>query len=104
MARETGFVEIGPVTAFHADTLDVLLPFPELRAGWGLDLHWSALAREHGWPIGVIDATPVRHGTRLIGSSYDRTAAVAEARQFLAARPYTNADTAQRTLVTHRSW
>ena len=41
-ARETTFVEIGPVTAFHRDSFDVLLPFPEgLRMGWGLDVHWA---------------------------------------------------------------
>ena len=43
--RETTFVEIGPVTAFHRDSFDVLLPFPEgLRMGWGLDVHWAAVA------------------------------------------------------------
>ncbi len=104
VARETAFVEIGPVVALHAVTFDALLPFPELRAGWGLDLHWSALARERGWRIGIVDATPVRHGLRLIATAYDREDAVAEARRFLAGRPYTRASEAQRTLVTHRSW
>ena len=37
------------------------LPFPELRMGWGLDAHWAALAREHGWRCGVIDAVAIRH-------------------------------------------
>ena len=58
VVRETAFVEIGPVTAFAAETFDTLLPFPPLRAGWGLDAHWSALATARGWPIGVVDATP----------------------------------------------
>jgi hypothetical protein len=97
-------VEIGPVFALHASTFGVLLPFPPLRVGWGLDSHWSAVAREHAWKQGVIDATPVRHGLRLIASSYDRSGAVQEARAFRADRPYTNAVDAQRTLVTHRSW
>jgi len=104
VVRETAFVEIGPVFAFSAVTFDVLLPFPPLRVGWGLDTHWSAVAQEHGWPIGVIDATPVRHGLRRIAASYDRQAAVAEAREFLAGRPYTAAREAQRTLAAHRSW
>jgi hypothetical protein len=104
VVRETRFVEIGPVFAFHASTFGVLLPFPPLRIGWGLELHWSALARERGWKLGVVDATPVRHGLRPIASSYDRGGAVAEAREFLATRPYTKAVEAQRTLVTHRSW
>ncbi len=104
VVRETAFVEIGPVFAFQARAFDTLLPFPPLRVGWGLDAHWSAVAREHGWRLGVIDATPIRHGLRRIAVSYDRDAAVAEARDFLAHRPYVRADEARRTLVTHRSW
>jgi GT2 family glycosyltransferase len=104
VVRETAFVEIGPVCAFHAATFQTLLPFPPLRTGWGLDAHWSALAAARGWPIGVIDATPVRHGLRRIAASYDRGAAIAEAREFLAGRPYTRAGDAQRTLVAHRGW
>jgi hypothetical protein len=104
VVRETPFVEIGPVSAFAAATFDVLLPFPELRAGWGLDLHWAALARERGWRAGVVDATPITHGLRPIAAAYDRTAAKDEAREFLATRPYLPAREVQRTLVTHRTW
>jgi hypothetical protein len=104
VARQTAFVEIGPVTAFHSSVFDALLPFPGLRFGWGLDVHWSAVAAEHGWPIGVVDATPIRHGLRQIASSYDRSAAIAEAREFLAGRAYTPARDAQRTLRTYRRW
>jgi hypothetical protein len=104
VVRETSFVEIGPVFAFQAQAFEALLPFPPLRVGWGLDAHWSAIARERGWRLGVIDATPVGHGLRPIATSYDRQAAVDEAREFLVGKPYTNAVEAQRTLVTHRSW
>ena len=85
--RETHFAEIGPVTAFAAATFPTLLPFPALRMGWGLDAHWSALARERGWTIGVVDAAPVLHTTP-VGGGYERAAAVAEARAFLSERPY----------------
>ena len=104
VVRETRFVEIGPVTAFHRSTFTTLLPFPPLRYGWGLDAHWSAVVRDHGWRIGVVDATPVRHGLRLIASSYDRGDALAEARTFLADRPYTPAVEAQQTLAVHHDW
>lgn len=89
--RETTFVEIGPLTAFQRDTFATLLPFPPLRMGWGLDAHWSAVARAHGWPIGVVDATPIAHTLRPAGASYPRDAAIAEARAFLADRPYVRA-------------
>ena len=104
VVRETPFIEIGPVSAFAATTFDVLLPFPATRSGWGLDLHWAAVAREHGWRAGVVDATPVRHGLRPIAASYDRGAAKREAREFLSTRPYLPAREVQRTLVTHRGW
>jgi hypothetical protein len=104
VVRQTGFVEIGPVTALHAETFADLLPFPPLRAGWGLDAHWSAVAATRGWRLGVIDATPVQHGLRRTASAYDRESAVAEARRFLAERPYRPAREAQRTLAVHRRW
>ena len=85
--RESRFVEIGPVTAFAAPVFDTLLPFPKLRMGWGLDLHWGALAQERGWRAGIVDATPILH-TAPVGGGYERAAALAEAQAFLADRAY----------------
>ena len=79
-----------------------LLPFPDLRMGWGLDAAWSALAAERGWPIGVIDATPIRH-LRPVASSYPRDAAIAEAEAFLDGRAYVTRDEAAETLAEYRS-
>jgi hypothetical protein len=104
VAHETRFVEIGPLTAFHARTFDTLLPFPPLRFGWGLELHWSVLARERGWREGVIDATPIGHGLRRVASAYTHEDAMAEARGFLADHPYTTAAEALRPLAGHRDW
>ena len=104
VVRETNFVEIGPVVGLQAATFDALLPFPPLKAGWGLDANWSAIAREQGWRLGVVDATPIRHGLRRIAASYDRRAAVAEARSFLSDRPYVTTIEAQHTVATHRTW
>jgi hypothetical protein len=104
LVRETAYVEIGPVVGFQAATFEVLLPFPELRAGWGLDAHWAALAQSHRWRMGIIDAIAVGHRLRQIAGSYKREEAIAEGRRFLADRPYLNASESQRTLVTHRRW
>lgn len=101
LVRETSFVEIGPVTAFHADTFDALLPFPDLRMGWGLDVHWAAVARDRGWRVGVVDATPILH-TVPSAATYPRDRAIAEARAFLDGRPYVTRDEAAVTLRTHR--
>jgi hypothetical protein len=102
VVRETGFVEIGPVTAFAQATFATLLPFPALRMGWGLDAHWAAVARAQGWRCGVIDAVAIAHTAAPAADAYSREAAIAEARAFLAERPYVRADEAKRTLATHR--
>jgi hypothetical protein len=102
LVRETRFVEIGPVTAFGPRAAAELLPFPELRFGWGLDLHWAAVAAERGWRLGVVDATPVRHEAALVGSAYPVADAQAEAAEFLAGRPYLPAARAGDVLSTHR--
>jgi GT2 family glycosyltransferase len=102
VVRETPFVEIGPVTAFARSTFSTLLPFPPLRMGWGLDLHWAALARARGWRCGVVDALAIGHRAAPAAGAYSREAAVAEARAFLAEHEYVSAREAQRTLATHR--
>ncbi len=104
VARQTPFVEIGPVTAFARTTFPALLPFPDVRMGWGLDMHWATLARAHGWRCGVLDAVAIRHSVAPAGDAYPRAAAVAEGRALLAERPHLTAAEAQTTLVTHRRW
>jgi hypothetical protein len=102
MVRITRFVEIGPVTAFGRRTAAELLPFPELRFGWGLDLHWAALAGRNGWRLGIVDALPVRHESALVGTTYSRDDAVEEAARFLTDRPYLPSARAGEVLATHR--
>jgi hypothetical protein len=102
LARETRFVEIGPLTAFGRRAAAELLPFPELRYGWGLDLHWAAVAAERGWKLGVVDATPVRHESAIVGSAYPRADAEAEAADFLASRQYLPASRAGEVTAVHR--
>jgi GT2 family glycosyltransferase len=103
VARRTNFVETGPVTLFRADVFDALLPFPDLAMGWGLDAYWSALARERGWPIGVIDATPVRH-LRPVAGDYPRDEAIAEAEAFLTGRAYVTRTEADEVVESHTAW
>ena len=102
LVRETRFVEIGPVTAFGRAAAAELLPFPELRYGWGLDLHWAALAAERGWRLGVVDALPVRHEFGVVAAAYAREDAVEEAARFLAERPYLPSERAGDVVAVHR--
>lgn len=102
LARSTQYVEIGPLTAFSRRAATELLPFPELRFGWGLDNHWAAVAQERGWRLGIVDALPVRHESQPVATTYTHAEAIDEGRRFLADRSYISADDAQRTLETHR--
>jgi GT2 family glycosyltransferase len=99
--RRTTFVETGPVTAFSRAAASVLIPFPPVRQGWGLELHWAAIARERGWPMGIVDLLPVRHELRPVAAGYASHAAIEEARAFLAHRPYLRRDEV-RTVAVHR--
>ena len=102
LVRETRFVEIGPLTAFRRGVAAELLPFPELRFGWGLDLHWSALAVQRGWRLGVVDVLAVRHESQTVATGYARDDAIEEAAVFLADRPYLPGARAGDTLAVHR--
>jgi hypothetical protein len=105
VARHVQLVEIGPLLAVHRSIADGLLPFPALRMGWGLDLHWGGLAKQHGWRLGIIDATPIRHELRAVAETYDRQAALDEMRHFLGdGRPHIDREAALRVLARHRSW
>jgi hypothetical protein len=86
--RLTGFVEIGPVTAMRREVARELMPFPDLRYGWGLDAHWAAIAEQRGWRLGIVDALPVRHEHAPVAAAYSSREAIEEARHFLAGRPY----------------
>ena len=60
------------------------------------------LAREHDWPIGIVDLFPVAHLLAPAASGYGREQAVAAAREFLAEHPYLPVRESQRTLAVHR--
>ncbi len=72
--------------------------------GWGLDAHWAALAGEHGWRCGVVDAVAIGHRAPRRPTRTRARPALAEAREFLAERPYVKAAEAKQTVTTHRRW
>ena len=101
IARRTRFVEIGPVTAIHADAFGALLPFPELEMGWGLDAHWSR-ARGGGRPAARdrrrhADPAPAPGRRRLPARRGGR-----RGRPFLAGRPYVTREQAAEVLSAWR--
>jgi hypothetical protein len=82
LVHTTHFVECGPLTAFHRSVFEHVLPFPETRWAWGLDVLWGEIARREGFLVGVVDATPIRH-LRPVAQLYSHEAAIEEARQLL---------------------
>ncbi len=84
LVRTTHFVECGPLTAFHRSVFEHVLPFPETRWAWGVDVLWGEIARREGFHVGVVDATPIRH-TRPVAQLYDPATAVQEGRKLLEA-------------------
>lgn len=73
VARQTRFVEIGPMVAIRRDAMPLLLPFgPEAGMGWGLDFVWPVALEAAGLRLGIIDATPIAHRLRPPVTGYDR--------------------------------
>ncbi len=88
LARQTRFVEIGPVVCMRADAAKLLLPFAsDCEMGWGLDFVWPARIEAAGLRMGIVDAAPVAHRIRAPVTGYNYEAACAEQRRIMAAEP-----------------
>jgi predicted O-methyltransferase YrrM len=84
-ARLTTFVESGPVVSMTRELLQRVTPFPASNSmGWGLDYHWSAVARASGMKVAVVDAWPVEHTFRPRATRYGAEKARCDMDRFLA--------------------
>jgi hypothetical protein len=98
-ARETTFVEIGPVVAFSPRARDLVLPFPDDGMGWGVELEWAAL-RERGLRLGILDCVALLHLTPTAGA-YGVEQALRDLEERVR-KHGSSFEEAQRTLVVHR--
>jgi glycosyltransferase involved in cell wall biosynthesis len=65
VARQTLFVEIGPVVSVHKSAFDLLFPFDLISPmGWGYENVWAHRLTEQALRMGIIDAVPVDHSMR----------------------------------------
>jgi len=103
LVRQTRFVEGGQLTAIRREAAEELLPFPGDADMWGLDLHWAGVALDRGWPIGVVDATPVRHELRPTGQTYSTGDAARRGQEFVQRHRSLAPEEAERTVVVHRT-
>ncbi|MDE2318917.1 MAG: hypothetical protein KGK02_04375 [Rhodospirillales bacterium] len=94
-ARQTNFVEIGPVVCIRRDAARLLMPFgPAAGMGWGLDFVWPRIIARAGLRLGIIDATPVSHRIRPPAVSYDSGKAHQEMSLLMARHEYLTKDEA----------
>lgn len=88
-ARQTRFVEIGPLFSLRKDVFSTLLPFDEdAPMGWGLDFVWPAVLQSAGFKMGIVDAVTVDHSHRKPFTQYDGGTALQGMQAYLATRPH----------------
>jgi hypothetical protein len=88
-ARQTRFVEIGPVFSMRADAARLLTPFDEASPmGWGYDFVWPVQMAHARLKMGIVDACPVAHNLRKPVTNYSWDRAKAEMDALLARRPH----------------
>ncbi len=84
-ARQTLFVEIGPVVSFHRSIYDLVFPFDMASSmGWGYENVWSHLLAQRNMKMGIIDILPVEHNLRKPVAHYGWEHADTERVAFLA--------------------
>jgi hypothetical protein len=88
-ARQTNYVEAGPVVSFRRDLFKAVYPFSlESPMGWGYDLTWPIIARELGVTIGIVDGIPVDHSLRARSALYDMREQLDVMASYLSTRPH----------------
>jgi hypothetical protein len=87
VARQTRFVEIGPIFSVHQSAFELIFPFDEASPmGWGYDFVWPQIIADAGLKMGIIDAVPIAHSLRKSGDYYQHDKARAEMKRFLTHR------------------
>jgi glycosyltransferase involved in cell wall biosynthesis len=93
LARQTLFVEIGPIFSVHRSIYDLIFPFDLISSmGWGYECLWSYQIAHQGLKMGIIDATPVDHTLRPQATSYSWNQADSGRSDMLATRDHYSLD------------
>jgi hypothetical protein len=101
-ARETRFVEIGPVFSFDRLAAQALLPFDESSPmGWGYDHVWPAILAQRGLRMGIVDASRVDHSLRPQAVAYRKPEEAQKMQAYFATRPHIGRHEAQVRLRDH---
>lgn len=89
LARQTFFVEIGPVVSFGREIYDLVFPFDETNPmGWGFENVWARRLLDADFSEGIVDGVPVDHSVRAPVAYYEWSDAVADRERYLARNPH----------------
>jgi hypothetical protein len=89
LARQTRFVEIGPLVCMRHDAATLLLPFADsCGMGWGLDFVWPVIMENARMRLGIVDSVLVAHRIRKPTANYVHAEADREMMRTLAANPH----------------
>jgi hypothetical protein len=89
VARQTLFVECGPLFSMHRSVTDLLVPFDtESPMGWGYEYVWSWRLAQRYLRMGIVDCVPVEHRMRVRGSCYSVEEARHAERKLLSSHPH----------------
>jgi len=89
LARQTLWVEQGPVVSFHRSAFEFVFPFDLTSPmGWGLENVWSLEASRRGLAMGIVDNVPVDHSLREPVANYAREEAERGRRALLTQREH----------------
>jgi hypothetical protein len=101
LARDTTFVESGPIVAISPSLRPRIVPFLQsTEMGWGADILWTDLIAD-GYRLGVVDGIPLRHLAQM-GSNYDIGPEMARIQMLLADRGLTFMGELMHTRHTYR--
>jgi hypothetical protein len=99
VARQTLFVEIGPVTSFHRSIFNIVFPFDLTSPmGWGYENIWAYRLHHEGFRMGIIDSYPVDHSLRATATYYNWKEAGAGADRILRSQKHFSLKRCYRTL------
>jgi hypothetical protein len=99
VARQTLFVECGPLFCMHRSIYELLVPFEaESPMGWGYENIWSWRLSQRGFPMGIIDCLPVKHKMRKPCLYYSSEEAGRAQAQLLASHPHNPDETCKQVV------
>jgi hypothetical protein len=103
LARQTTFVEPGPLFVVNQPWVRKVIPFPRnFGMGWGLWLEWQHL-RESGCRLGIVDCVSMKHLSP-VADDYSVVLELRRLRRLLRQHQLLKPQDGQRTLATWKVW